>query len=383
MQNGIYLPPDRTTPPLNNAAATPTDHPMDAQHVPPPPTSLEHLSSVMENSPRFRALDSLPVKHQAMYQNVVTYYVNENSNFQTNPRLTSNPALRDHLVGLIRQVYGRSAILFALDVEAWELNTHVVTEIGIAIYDPRDQQVSLVPSTTQIHIRIKENMDKVNGRYVPNHATNFIGDATYVMTQADAAMFTQSLVNYYFGKIRLTGYACYLVGHDLKGDLQWMNSLGVSFPLEYQVMDTNHLFRISHGNTNISLKRALLGVGIPYAYLHNAGNDAYYTLLLAMKLCDPQSRTRYALDVFVPSKNVPPPMTEEERVVYDKEKKEKKEAKRQARLEAKARGEKYVPPKQDQQDNAPKRKKKKGPKAATCESIELDSALEAARIIFG
>lgn len=82
-----------------------------------------------------------------------------------------------------------------------------------------------------------------------------------------------------------------------------MNSLGVNFPTGYQTIDTNHLCRISHGRANISLKKALEAVDIPYAYLHNAGNDAYYTLLLAMKLCDPQSRVRYGLDIFVPDEN--------------------------------------------------------------------------------
>lgn len=298
-------------------------------------------------------------------------------------------------------MFGRTSTLFALDIEAWELNTQIVTEIGIAIYDPRDQQVSLVPSTIQIHIRIKEHLDKTNGRYVPNHARNFNGNITYIMSQADAALFTQSLVNYYFCKVRQSGFSTFLVGHNLKGDIKWMNSIGVLFPSEYSTIDTNSLCRITHGKTNISLRKALEAVEIPYAYLHNAGNDAYYTLLLAMKLCDPQSRTRYSLDVYSPysqQQQQDDTMTQEEikalieeRRVQQEEKRVQKEAKRQARLGARARGEVYVPPpnvKQTQEQeqaksSSPKKKKKKLPKGVTCEEIELSSALEATSAIFG
>ncbi|EMG47412.1 putative transcriptional repressor [Candida maltosa Xu316] len=352
------------------------------QPAPPAPILSRHellqVSTHLNSIPRLQMLDGMQWNYQPIYQNIIDQYVASNQHFITNPRL-ANHATRDSLVSLMRQVYGRSSILFALDIEAWEIDTNIVTEIGISIYDPRDQQVSLIPSTIQIHIRIKEYLDKTNGRYVPNHAQNFNGNASYIMTQTEAALLTQSLVDYYFVKPKRSGTSCYLVGHDLRGDVKWMNSIGVNFPDDHLSIDTNQLFRISHGKENISLKRALGTVEIPFAYLHNAGNDAYYTLLLAMKLCDPQSRVRYALDVLIAS--------EQQKPLYTKEEKEaRKEAKRQARLEAKARGEVYVPEKNleneaDQEKPARQKKKKLG-KGVTCESIEVANAIEATTAIF-
>lgn len=393
IENGLYTPSNGTT---GRKIPTPTDNDndmdidIDSSTQLPPRSSedtLLEISKLIIDSPRIKLLDSISCTHNPLYENIITNYIENNVNFRKNPRL-SNPTMRNHLIELIRNVFGRSSILFAIDVEAWEFSTETVTEIGIAIYDPREQQVSLVPSTIHIHIRIKENLNKTNGRYVPNHAMNFNGNITYIMSQTEAVYFTQSLVNYYFSQIQQTGYSCYLVGHDVKGDVKWMNSLGVNFPTGYQTIDTNHLCRISHGRANISLKKALEAVDIPYAYLHNAGNDAYYTLLLAMKLCDPQSRVRYGLDIFVPDENqqMQDSLTPEEKKARKEEKKARKEANRKARLDARSRGEEYIPPSRQKQEqdktNSPKKKRKKLPRGVTCEAIELNSALEATSVIF-
>ncbi|PYD23700.1 hypothetical protein DND58_29880 [Pseudomonas syringae pv. pisi] len=40
-------------------------------------------------------------------------------------------------------------------------------------------------------------------------------------------------------------------------------------------------------------------LGIPHANLHNAANDAYYTLLASFALCDPVQRQQLNLDCFM------------------------------------------------------------------------------------
>ncbi|KGU21017.1 hypothetical protein MG7_04982 [Candida albicans P34048] len=328
--------------------------------------SKEHLSEVtshLETLPQFQTLEDESSAHHIIYQSMVDKYASNNQNFKTNPRL-ADPRTRNNLLELMKDVYGRKSILFALDVEAWELDTNIVTEIGIAIYDPRGQADSLIPATIQLHIRIKEHLARTNGKYVPHHAHNFNGNTSYIMSEREAATLTQSLINFYFISAESKGTGCYLVGHDLKGDVKWMNSLGVTFPSQFKSLDTNYLFRISHGKENISLKRALAFVHIPFAYLHNAGNDAYYTLLLAMKLCDPHSRVRYRLDVLINVETYP--------TLTKEEKKERKNRRRQEKLEAIARGE-HV----EQKPPAPKQTtKKSNRKKLTCESIELESAIE-------
>ncbi|KAK6201656.1 uncharacterized protein RJT21DRAFT_76837, partial [Scheffersomyces amazonensis] len=164
-----------------------------------------------------------------------------------------------------------------IDVEAFEMNTNLITEIGISIYDPREQFTSMVPTIHNIHIKIQENFDYPNGRFVPNHGMNFNGGTTYLMKLHSAATFTQGLINHYFIKSRSGDVRTCLIGHDVKGDIKWLNTLGIKFPNNVPIIDTSILFSMSQGKNGTSLKNALIRVQIPHAFLHNAGNDAYYT----------------------------------------------------------------------------------------------------------
>ena len=178
--------------------------------------SKEHLlemTSHLEALPQFQTLEDESLAHHIIYQSMVDKYASNNQNFKTNPRL-ADPRTRNNLLELMKDVYGRKSILFALDVEAWELDTNIVTEIGIAIYDPRGQADSLIPATIQLHIRIKEHLARTNGKYVPHHAHNFNGNTSYIMSEREAATLTQSLINFYFISAESKGTGCYLVGHD-------------------------------------------------------------------------------------------------------------------------------------------------------------------------
>jgi len=184
------------------------------------------------------------------------------------------------------KVFLRSAILFCVDVEAWERQISRVTEIGVAIYDPRGQEMALSPFIKTYHILIEENKHLKNGQFVPHHANNFNGGVSYVLKKNDATLLMQRLVNEYFNH----PMPCLLVGHDVRGDIKWLKQLGVRIPDQVEVLDTQTLYSQTHGKQGNSLKNALRDIGQPYAFLHNAGNDAYFTVLLAMRLCDPQVR---------------------------------------------------------------------------------------------
>lgn len=88
-----------------------------------------------------------------------------------------------------------------------------------------------------------------------------------------------------------------LVGHGVDNDLRWLRNLQVNFADDIPTVDTLKLFHISR-NSGGALTKMLKTFRIPHAYLHNAGNDAYYTLLLAFALCDPEVRLAYNLDKF-------------------------------------------------------------------------------------
>lgn len=246
--------------------------------------------------PKFQRLDrETPSLTHEFEGNIEDYFY---KNDFSNHVYLLNPDRVAILRTAMDMVYTRLNILFCVDVEAWELNNSLVTEIGIAIYDPRGQELAMLPHITQIHIAIKEHYDKNNGRYVSEHKRNFNGDMTFVMPQREAVELTQHLIEYYF-KPRDT-FGCCLVGHDVKGDITWLKNLGIQFPNEISVLDTQAVYRASHGKTGCSLKNALKMFHLPHAFLHNAGNDAYYTLLLALSLCDPHARESNQVDRFRP-----------------------------------------------------------------------------------
>lgn len=198
------------------------------------------------------------------------------------------------LTQVMSQIYNREKILFCIDVEAWEKDTKVVTEIGVAVYDPRFQRNSIVPHIRLVHIIIEETQHLKNGRYVPNHTHNFNGQESYILNNEDAILLVQQLVDYYFDP-GLSEIETAFVGHDVRGDIKWLTELGLELP-QFEVIDTQKLFAITHGKQGGSLKNLLRAVQQPHAFLHNAGNDAYYTVILCLCLSDPEYRKSCKID---------------------------------------------------------------------------------------
>lgn len=272
-------------------------------------------ASGIHELPKFQRLDSSEaILNTQVLQKQIDDYM-QKTDFKRHP-LLSNPHHRQTLRQAMELVFTRKNILFCIDVEAWEVNPKIVTEIGISIYDPREQSFVLIPTITQIHIIIKENLYKKNGRYVPEHSKNFNGGTTYVMGQNEAVSFTQSLVDYYFFRPKSNASTC-LVGHDVKGDVKWLKNLGINFPDKPNILDTQTVFSASHGQKGNSLKNALRAANLPHAFLHNAGNDAYYTLFLAMCLCDPATRRINRLDqVIIDPETLESPLQSPEQFQY-------------------------------------------------------------------
>lgn len=79
-----------------------------------------------------------------------------------------------------------------------------------------------------------------------------------------------------------------VVGHDVKQDIQYLNSL------DFDVCEMENLLEVvdnqklhqhrSKFYDGQSLCTVLAGLKIPYQFLHNAGNDAVYTLQSLLRL---------------------------------------------------------------------------------------------------
>ncbi|ODQ82789.1 hypothetical protein BABINDRAFT_28248, partial [Babjeviella inositovora NRRL Y-12698] len=198
----------------------------------------------------------------------------------------------------VQQVANRKTVLFCIDVEAFERNTKCVLEIGISIYDPRLQENAMFPVIHQFHILLKETLKMKNGAFVPNNRDNFLGGDSLVLSCENAATLVQLLINHYFVDLpqKNPGYETALVGHSVKGDVTWFQSLGISFPQELLILDTKDVWVASQGDKGCNLGKILQRLRVNHSYLHNAGNDAYFTLILAMMLGDPSTRIHHELD---------------------------------------------------------------------------------------
>lgn len=189
-------------------------------------------------------------------------------------------------------VYLRQHPLVAIDVEAWEQNPNKITEIGLAVYDPRDQWTLVVPRIRTAHILVKENKSMSNGRYVPDNKMRFNGGVSYEMLAAELRGWLSAILAHY-----LEARPGVLVGHNVGGDIQWLARHGVMEVCDIQAVDTQQVHHLSRA-TGALLRGLLRTVHIPHLNLHNAANDAYYTLLAAMAYLDPAHRAHFGLDVY-------------------------------------------------------------------------------------
>lgn len=201
----------------------------------------------------------------------------------------------EHVVFLrqyMEHVYLRQKPLVSVDVEAYERNQRLVTEIGVSIFDPADQQLLPVPRIDTVHIIISEHKSKINTRYVPNNKLRFNGGTLYEMTLSELKYYLKPIFTRFFAERNAV-----LVGHNISGDVRWLANHGLSNLDNVPQIDTQKLFQISR-RRGATLSGILRHAGILNANLHNAANDAYYTLLAAMFYCDPAQRQRLSLDTY-------------------------------------------------------------------------------------
>lgn len=227
-------------------------------------------------------------QHASNRQRLDEYFNKEDFSFAEGREEQTIQRLRKYM----ETVYLKERPLVAVDVEAWEKNLKKVTEIGISVYDPRLQSDSPFPLIKTFHLIVKENLQFNNGKYVPDNKKKFMGGTSRVLSFKESKEFVQLIVEQY---INVSGGA--LVGHQIDGDIKWLKSIGVSLSDALECVDTLKIHSFSRA-TGGTLRGILRTVGIPHANLHNAANDAYYTLLAALAYCDPAFRTHYNLDIY-------------------------------------------------------------------------------------
>ncbi|GAW22221.1 hypothetical protein ANO14919_117570 [Xylariales sp. No.14919] len=182
----------------------------------------------------------------------------------------------------------RESVRFVcVDAEAYEKDTRVVTEIGLAVLDtedlidtcPGERGENWFPLVQAHHFRVEERRYMVNSKYVQGcpEAFNF----------GESQMISIKDINQVVGKV-FNDEGCedprpiIIVGHDIRQDLKYLMRIGYDpweVPLIVDEVDTKAMFqRIERNLDGRGLGMICAKLGIPGDNYHNAGNDAVYTL---------------------------------------------------------------------------------------------------------
>ncbi|KAA8894247.1 hypothetical protein FN846DRAFT_755215, partial [Sphaerosporella brunnea] len=206
-------------------------------------------------------------------------------------------------------------VLVAIDVEAWEKDQNRITEIGIAILDtakippaaalpmlsmadldldnldpatpPQTRASAICELIETRHLRVEDNKFLRNGLWVADAADKFdFGESEWV-SLADVPEILGSTLRFYDsdGAIR----KLIIVGHDVKQDFSYLRVTGYDLwnIKDLEVIDTTSMHKAVYDvHESRGLSRVLSDMGVIFWNLHNAGNDAAYTLQAFVHLAD-------------------------------------------------------------------------------------------------
>jgi hypothetical protein len=202
--------------------------------------------------------------------------------------------------------FDADVIFIAVDVEAKERASHEITEVGVATLDTRDLH-GIVPGAAGTnwhkhirarHFRISEHRNHVNREFVQGYPDNFDFGTSEFVNLADIGRALTSCFHEPFSRPdssvatpRKSGETrnLVIVGHDLGQDVNYCRKLGFDIFNRgniYDRLDTSSMYRAYQNEPNAtSLGRILYDFDLVGWHLHNAGNDAVYTIQAMLAIC--------------------------------------------------------------------------------------------------
>ncbi|ESZ98015.1 hypothetical protein SBOR_1546 [Sclerotinia borealis F-4128] len=188
-----------------------------------------------------------------------------------------------------------AVVFVCIDVEAYELNNNIITEIGIATLDVLDI-ANMEPgilgenwrkAIRARHFRIKEHMHFNNTKHVQGCAGDFRFGKSEIISRENAPHVVATCFKYPFSSTSPSAELAdkkrniILVGHDVDADIRFLRQIGyeINNLQLHEGCDTTLMWRALKREVNPrSLAAILHEIGIAGWSLHNAGNDAVYTL---------------------------------------------------------------------------------------------------------
>ncbi|GES82663.1 hypothetical protein RCL_jg11484.t1 [Rhizophagus clarus] len=167
----------------------------------------------------------------------------------------------------------------AVDVESYERDHSCILEVGWSMFDSKSEKFM------DRHFCATEYKHLKNGQFVPDRKDRFIfGDTVWESLKQIGNEITKDLTG------ENENGNVVLVGHDVQMDVKYLESMGVNVkevikPVEYFDTAEMNAARVGKPNQRINLGKLLDELEIENYCLHNAGNDAHYTLCLFLELC--------------------------------------------------------------------------------------------------
>lgn len=194
---------------------------------------------------------------------------------------------RDYIDRCLNMVKDSKALFLSLDVEQFELDSSIVTEIGVSIYYPprsvtsnQDSTIEytqgLFPDIRASHIIVEETKKYHNGRFVPDNKHKFAYGTSCCLCKKECISLLEQIFR---GDTSVEEQdentkekpKVVFVGHNVRGDINMLKRFGVTFPPKHEILDTETLWRHTRREGPGSLESLLLLFRIPFQFLHNAG----------------------------------------------------------------------------------------------------------------
>jgi len=199
----------------------------------------------------------------------------------------------NYLQDVMKIVNSSTHTLISIDCE-FQGRKKLPSEIGISIFNPKRQDLSIMPNLSTHHIIVSDHYDFET---TTNATDTFLSGRSMLIPEVEVLKFIQLIIDSIFNQEDKAAF----VGHSVNADLKSLCALGIKLPETFTSIDTFYLYACSHGfrRNTTSLGGVLNRFNIPHGFLHNAGNDAYYSLLVLLKLTDPMFRKSNKLDDYI------------------------------------------------------------------------------------
>lgn len=159
--------------------------------------------------------------------------------------------------------------ILCFDIEALESNQSKLIEFGLSLF------MNDVISTN--HYIVKEHYKLRNGKNVADNKDNFNFGKSIKLSLKES--FEQTI--YFINE------SDYIIGQGISNDFNYLNKINknIKFNSNLKIIDTYYL-SFYFNNGGLGLEKMLKDFKIEYKHLHNGGNDAYYNLVLFLKMLE-------------------------------------------------------------------------------------------------